>query len=67
MEKLYNVDTQELTIIDDFGEKQENKSIDITEDTLSIINKEIDLLENDLNKTKLKLTVKDLYMEALTL
>ena len=67
IEKIYNADTQELTIIDDFGEKQENKSIDITEDTLSIINKEIDLLENDLNKTKLKLAIKDLYMEALTL
>lgn len=67
IEKIYNADTQELTIIDDFGEKQENKSIDITEDTLSIINKEIDLLENDLNKIKLKLAIKDLYMEALTL
>jgi len=67
IEKLYNTDIQELTIIDDFGEKQQNNSIDIGEDTLSIINKEIDLVENDLNKTKLKLLVKDLYMEALSL
>jgi hypothetical protein len=67
IEKLYNTDIQELTIVDDYGEKQQNNSINIGEDTLSIINKEIDLIENDLNKTKLKLLIKDLYMEALSL
>jgi uncharacterized ubiquitin-like protein YukD len=65
--KLYTIETQELTIIDDFTEKIENPEIDITQDTLSIINKEIDALNNDLNKEKLKSLVKDIYTEALSL
>ena len=64
---MYSIDTQELTVIDDFAEKVENSQIDITQDTLSIIYKEIDALSNDLNKEKLKLIVKDIYMEALSL
>lgn len=64
---MYSIDTQELTIIDDFTEKIENFEIDVTQDTLSIINKEIDLLNNDLNKEKLKLIVKDIYMEIFSL
>ena len=67
LDKLYAIDTQEITIIDDYVEKIENKTIDITEDTISLINKEIDGLENDLNKDQLKLIIKDLYMEALLL
>ena len=54
-------------IIDDYSEKIQNSLIDITEDTVSIINKEIDDLQNDLNKDKLKLIIKDLYMEALSI
>ena len=67
IDKLYSIDTQELTILDDHTEKQENTTIDVTEDTISIINKEIDELEIDLNKDKLKLIVKDLYMETTSL
>ena len=67
LDKLYTIDTQEITIIDDYTEKPENKNIDITEDTISLINKEIDVLENDLNKDRLKSIIKDLYMEALIL
>ena len=67
LDKLYSIDTQEITIIDDYAEKAENKPIDITEDTISLINKEIDSLENDLNKDQLKMIIKDLYMEALIL
>ncbi len=64
---LYNIDTQDLMIIDDYSEKIQNSLVDITEDTMSIINKEIDDLKNDLNKDKLKLIIKDLYMETLSL
>ena len=64
MDKLYNIPTQEITVIEDYGEKTVNSIIDVSEDTLSIINKEIDDLQNDLNKDKLKLIVKDLYMES---
>lgn len=64
---LYSIETQEIIIIDDYSENLQNSLIDITEDTVSIINKEIDDLQNDLNKDKLKLIIRDLYMEALSL
>ena len=64
---LYSIETQEIMIIDDYSEKIQNSLIDITEDTVSIINKEIDSLENNLNKDKLKLIIKNLYMETLSL
>lgn len=67
MDRLYSIDTQEISVIDDYAEKPENPLIDISQDTLSLINKEIDDLQYDLNKDKLKLIVKDLYMEALSL
>lgn len=65
--KLYSINTQEIIIIDDYAEKDYNSPIDLTEDTVSLINREIDDLQYDLNKDKLKLIVKDLYMEALSL
>jgi DNA repair exonuclease SbcCD nuclease subunit len=67
IDSLYAVPVQEVSIIEDYQEKQTETDIDIAEDTLSIINKEIDSLENIQNKTKLKVLVKDLYMESLTL
>ena len=67
VDSLYAVPVQEVSIIEDYQEKQTETDIDIAEDTLSIINKEIDSLENIENKTKLKVLVKDLYMESLTL
>jgi len=67
IDKIYGLDTQEISIVDDFTEKTENINIDISEDTISLINKEIDTLHNDLNKDKLKVIIKNLYMEALLL
>lgn len=67
IDKLYSVSAQEISIIEDYQEKQAETDIDIAEDTLSIINKEIDIMENVENRDKLKLLVKDLYMESLTL
>jgi DNA repair exonuclease SbcCD nuclease subunit len=67
VDNLYAASAQEISIIEDYQEKQIETDIDIAEDTLSIINKEIDVMENVDNKDKLKLLVKDLYMESLTL
>lgn len=67
VDSLYALPAQEISIIEDYQEKQTETDIDIAEDTLSIINKEIDSLENIENKTKLKVLVKDLYMESLTI
>lgn len=67
IDSLYAAPVYELSIIEDYQEKQSDVDIDISEDTLSIINKEIDALEKVKDKTKLKVIIKDLYMESLTL
>jgi DNA repair exonuclease SbcCD nuclease subunit len=66
IDALYSLNPQQLTIVEEYKEKQNIIDIDITEDTMSIINKEIDNLENVQDKTKLKIIIKDLYMESLT-
>lgn len=67
VDALYAAPVQEMSIIEDYQDKQSEGDIDIAEDTLSIINKEIDALEKVKDKTKLKVIIKDLYMESLTL
>jgi DNA repair exonuclease SbcCD nuclease subunit len=66
IDAIYSVSPQQLTIVEEYNDKQNTIDIDITEDTMSIINKEIDNLEHVENKTKLKVIIKDLYMESLT-
>ena len=58
---------QQLTIVEEYQDKNNPIDIDITEDTMSLINKEIDNLEQVQDKSKLKIIIKDLYMESLTL
>ena len=67
IDSLYTVPAQEISIIEDYQEKLIESDIDVAQDTLSIINNEIDLLEGIENKSKLKVLLKDLYMESLTL
>jgi DNA repair exonuclease SbcCD nuclease subunit len=67
IDALYATPVYELSIVEDYQDKQNETDIDIAEDTLSIINKEIDTLEKVKDKAKLKVIIKDLYMESLTL
>jgi len=67
VDSLYSSPVHEMTIIEDYQEKLSDTDIDIAEDTLSIINKEIDALDKIKNKTKLKVIIKELYMESLTI
>lgn len=67
MDDLYDVGPHDISIVEDYQEKINEITIDITEDTLSIINKEIDSLDKVQDKSKLKVIIKELYMESLTL
>ena len=67
IDDLYSCLPYEISIIDDYQEKINKTDIDISEDTISIINKEIDLLDKVQDKSRLKVIIKDLYMESLTL
>lgn len=66
LDALYDRGIQDVSIVDDTMILSSTSSDSIeSEDTLSIINKEIDLIERDIDKVKLKNLIKDLYMESL--
>jgi len=59
---------QEFTIIEDLDNQQEKEDdVDVTQDTLTIIAKEIDNTEQIKNKEKVKTIIKDLYIESMSL
>ena len=65
--RLNSVELSELNIIETFTEtKQEQVDIDTTKDTLSIINDEIDRMDEVPNKNKLKSIIHTLYLESLS-
>lgn len=59
----------DLTIVEDFSEitVDELHEVDQADDTATILDKYIDNVEIDLNKTKLKSIIKEVYTEALTI
>jgi DNA repair exonuclease SbcCD nuclease subunit len=71
MNKLYMVNPLDITIVEDaldLTEGVEDDRIDEAEDTITIINKYVDALENSgIDNTKLKNMLKELYVEALNL
>jgi DNA repair exonuclease SbcCD nuclease subunit len=71
MNKLYMVNPLDITIVEDaldLTEGMEDDTIDEAEDTVTIINKYVDALENSgIDNNKLKNMLKELYVEALNL
>ena len=70
MENLYKVNPVDVTIAEDLvdlTEGMEDDMIDQAEDTLTIVNKYIDTLPEDVSKDKLKNIMRELYVEALNL
>jgi len=69
MEKLYQVNPVDITIAEDFTdltEGVEDDMIDQAEDTLTIINKYVDnIQEEHIKNEKLKTVMRELYVEAL--
>ena len=69
IESLTKVGIQQLQLIEDTSitSKMDDLEVDVSEDTIAIISKEIDNMEDIENKNKLKVIIKDLYMESLSL
>ena len=68
MDKLYECGVAKITVIEDVHENEvTDDAIDLAQDTVSLINNEIDTLEEVEDKDKLKRIIKDLYMESLSL
>ena len=69
MEKLYNVNPVDVTIAEDFTdltEGIEDDMVDQAEDTITIINKFVDgIQEEHIDNEKLKTVMRELYVEAL--
>ena len=65
---LNSAEIYELSIAENFNTDEESKSADIdtTKDTISIINDEIDQMQNVPNKNKLKSIIHGLYLESLS-
>jgi DNA repair exonuclease SbcCD nuclease subunit len=65
MDNLNNSGTHGVTVLEDkTNEIELSGSVDVSKDTLSLINQEIDNLEVS-NSVKLKSIIRDLYMESL--
>lgn len=71
MNNLYNVNPIDITIVEDFTditEGIEDEMVDQAEDTLTILNKYIDSVEEEnIDNNKLKTLLKELYVEAINI
>ena len=67
LESLYNSQVANLTIVEEDDLDQEKVDIDMKKDTLTLIQDEVDSLNCDGDKEKIKKMIRDLYMESLTL
>tara|TARA_R100000808_G_C2145747_1_gene153576 strand:- start:29 stop:1084 length:1056 start_codon:yes stop_codon:yes gene_type:complete len=69
MDKLYEAGVAKITVVEDIIDSEWTKEeiVDISQDTVTIINNEIDALEEVEDKPRMKKLIKDLYMESLSL
>ena len=69
MDKLYDCGVAKITIIEEVIDSEWTKEeiVDIAQDTVTLINNEIDSIEEVKDKAKMKKIIKDLYMESLSL
>ncbi len=71
MEEINSVNPVDITVVEDFSIEQEiekaGDDIDQADDTIAIIDRVVDVLDVDLNKSKLKVVLRDVHNEALNL
>jgi DNA repair exonuclease SbcCD nuclease subunit len=67
LDNLYKVTPLDLTIVEDFtdySEISDDDIVDQSDDTVTLLDKYIDGIEIDLDKTKLKNQIREIYLEA---
>lgn len=68
MDKIYSVEPADVTIVEDFTDLTEgldDEMVDQAEDTLTILNKTVDSINEDgIDNSKLKNILRELYVEA---
>lgn len=67
IDALWEKGIQDLSVNEDPLDKTTTVEFNESEDTISIIGREIDAIERDIDKVKLKTLISDLYMESLSI
>ena len=69
MDKLYESGVAKITIVEEIVDSEWTKEeiVDLAQDTVTLINNEIDGIEEVEDKPRMKKLIKDLYMESLSL
>jgi DNA repair exonuclease SbcCD nuclease subunit len=69
MDKLYDAGVAKITVVEELNNSDWTKEeiVDLGQDTVTLINNEIDIMDEVKDKEKMKRLVKDLYMESLSL
>jgi len=69
MDKLYDCGVAKITVVEELIDSEWTKEeiVDLAQDTVTLINNEIDAIEEVQDKARMKKLIKDLYMESLSL
>ena len=69
MDKLYDCGVAKITVVEemDNSEWTQEEIVDLAQDTVTLINNEVDALEEVKDKARMKQLIRDLYMESLSL
>ena len=69
MDKLYDAGVAKITIVEELNNSDwtQEEIVDLAQDTVTLINNEIDTMDEVKDKERMKRLVKDLYMESLSL
>ena len=69
MDKLYDCGVAKITVVEDVVDSEWTKEeiVDLAQDTVTLINNEIDSIEEVQDKPRMKKLIKDLYMESLSI
>ena len=67
MDKLYDAGVAKITTVEESLDISDDEElVDLAQDTVTLINNEVDALEEVKDKDKMKKLIKDLYMESLS-
>ena len=69
MDRLYESGVAKITVVEEIVDSEWTKEeiVDLAQDTVTLINNEIDSIEEVEDKPRMKKLIKDLYMESLSL
>ena len=69
IDKLYDAGVNKVTIIEELNNSDWTKEeiVDLAQDTVTLINNEINIMDEVKDKERMKKLIKDLYMESLSL